>query len=64
MDEEEKKPINIELTEQITDPKMIKMLLILNDQMYKKMRRRILLLLSSLKIKKVKWWGNLFKKIT
>ena len=51
-DEVEKEPIDIELTEQKAGPEMMKMLLTLNDQVYKKNTRKILLWLTSLKITK------------
>ena len=49
-DEEEKEPIDIELIEQNADPEIIKMLLNLNDRMYKKKTRKIFLWLTSLRI--------------
>ena len=57
-----RKPIDIEFTEQKADPKMMKLLLTLDDWMYKKMRK-ILLWLTLLKITKANWWGNFPKKL-
>ena len=51
-DEEEKEPIDLEFTKQKADPDMIKMLLTLNNQVYKKKTEKILLWLNSLKITK------------
>ena len=50
--EEEKELIDIELTEQKAGPEMIKMLLTIDDRLYKKKTRKILLWLTSLKITK------------
>ena len=50
--EEEKEPIDIEFTKQKDDPEMMKILLTLNDQVYKKKTRKILLWLTSLRITK------------
>ena len=63
-DEEEKEPINIELTEQKQIHIMMKMLLTLNDKMDKEKTRKILLWLTSLKITKANWFGEFFKKLT
>ena len=51
-EEEERIPINIELTEQKAGPEMMKMLLNLDDRMYNKKTGKILLWLTSLKITK------------
>ena len=48
--EVEKEPIDIELTEQNAGPKIMKMLLTLDDQLHKKKMRKILLWITSLKI--------------
>ena len=48
-DDVEKEPIDIELTEQKADPEMMKMLLTINDQVFKKKTEKILLWLTSLK---------------
>ena len=61
-EEEEKEQIDIEVSEQKVDPEMMKMLLTLDDQVYKKKSRKILLWLTSLKITKANWWGNFKKK--
>ena len=53
--EEEKELIDFELTEQKDGPEMMKMLLTLDYQVYKKKSRKILL--TSLKTIKAKWWG-------
>ena len=45
-EEEEKEPITIEFTEQKADPEMMKMLLTLDDRIYKKKTRKILLWLT------------------
>ena len=42
-DKEEKEPIDMELTKQKDRPKIMKMLLTLDDQVYKKKTRKILL---------------------
>ena len=62
--EEVKEPIDIELTEQKQILIMMKMLLTLDDQKYKKKTRKILLWLTSLRAWKASWWGKFFKKIT
>ena len=49
-DDEEKEPIDTKFTEQKADPEMMKMLLIFNDQVFKKKTRKILLWLILLKI--------------
>ena len=59
--EEEKGPIDIEITEQKVDPKMMKIQLTLDDQVYKKKTRKILLWLTSLRITKASWWEDLKK---
>ena len=51
-DEEEKKTINIELTEQKAGPEIIKMLSTLDDQVYNKKTMNILIWLTSFKITK------------
>ena len=61
-DEEENWLINIEFTEQKADPEMMKMLLTLNDQMYKKKTKESLPWQTSLKITKASWWGKVSKK--
>ena len=61
--EEEKEPIDIEFPEQKADPEMMKMLLTLNDQMYKKKTRKILLCPTSLNITKASLWWNFFKQV-
>ena len=60
-DEEEKEPINIELTEQKQILIMMKMLSTLNDQVYKKKMRKILLWLTSLRTCKSKLMKKLKK---
>ena len=47
-----KEPIDIDFTEQNADPLIMKMLLTLNNRMFKKKTRKILLWLTSLKITK------------
>ena len=42
--EEEKEPIDIEFTEQKADPETMKILLTLNEHMYKKKMRKIIFL--------------------
>ena len=54
-DEEEKELIDSEFAEQKVDPEMMKILLILDDRMFKKKERKILLWLTSFKITKVSW---------
>ena len=61
-DVEEKDPINIELTEQKANPEIMKILLTLNDQMYKKMTRKVLLWLTSLIACKNKLMRKIFQK--
>ena len=61
-DEEENELINIELTEQKANPEMVKMLLTLNDQMYKKKTRKILFWLTSLRAFKSKLMRKIFQK--
>ena len=51
-DEEEKEPIDLKFTEQKAYPQMIKMLLTLDDQMYNKKIKKILLWLTSFRITK------------
>ena len=51
-----KEPIDLEFAVYKADPEMIKMLLTLNDQVYKKETGKILLWLTSLKITKASWW--------
>ena len=53
-EEEEKEPINIELTAEKDRPEMMKMLITLDDQVYKIKTRMILLWLTSLKITKTR----------
>ena len=64
-DEEEKEPINIELTEQKTEP--------YNDEnaiefrwssVKKKKTRKIFLDWLHRELAKANWWGKLFKKVT
>ena len=62
-DEEEKEPINIELTDQKQVLIMMKMLLTLNDQMYKKKTKKILLWLTSVRTCKSKLMSKFFQKI-
>ena len=57
--EEEKESIDIELTEQKHILIMMKMLLILNDQVYKKKTMNILLWLTSL----INYKSNMMRKI-
>ena len=61
-DEEEKESINIEFTEENQIFIMMKMLLTLNDQMYKKKTRKILLWLTSLRTRKSKLMRKIFHK--
>ena len=61
--EEEKEQIDIEFTDQNADSEIMKMLLTLNDQMYKN-KRKILLLLNLLNTYKSKLMRNFFKKVT
>ena len=61
-DEKEKEPINIEFTDQIADPEMMKMLLTLDDQMQKKKTRKILLWQTSLRACKSKSMKKFFSK--
>ena len=63
-DEVEKKPIDIELTEQKANPEMMQMLLTLNDQVYKKKTEKILLWLTSLIITKQAEEKIFFDKVT
>ena len=63
-DDNEEEPIDIEFTEKNALPEMMKMLLTLNHQMYKKKSRKILLWLTSLRITKANWWEKLSKKVT
>ena len=63
-DEKEKELIDIEFTEQTVDREMMKMLLTLDDRMYKKITRKILPRPTSLKSKIARWWGKSFKKVT
>ena len=51
-EDDKKESINIKITEQKTDPEMTKMLLTLDDQVYKNKTRKILLWLTTLKITK------------
>ena len=62
MEENEKEPIDIELTEQKAGPEMMKLLLTLNNQMYKKKTRKILLWLTSLRLTKANRLGKFSKK--
>ena len=61
-DEEEKDPINIELTEQKQILIMMNMLLTLDDQMYKNKTRKILFWLTSLRACKSKLIMKIFQK--
>ena len=61
--EEEKESIDIEFTEQEADPEMKKIDFTLDDRMYRKKTRMILLLLTLLKILK-QTDEEIFKKIT
>ena len=61
-DEEEKEPIDIEFTEQNADYEMMKMLLTLDNRMYKKKTRKILLWLTSLRACKSKLMRKFFHK--
>ena len=64
-DEKEKKPINIEFNDQNQILIMMKTLLTLSDQVYKKKPRKILLELTSFRTCKSKLMRiNLFKKVT
>ena len=62
-DEKEKDPINIELSEQKANSEMVKMLLTLDDQMYKK-TRKILFWLISLRASKSKLMRRILQKVT
>ena len=59
---EEKEPIDIKFTEQNIHPEMMKMLLTLDDRMYKKKTRKILLWLTSLRVCKSKLMRKVFQK--
>ena len=61
-DEEEKKPINIELTDQKQILIMMKMLLTLNDQVYKKKTKKILRWLTSVRACKRKLMRKFLQK--
>ena len=62
--EEEKELINIEFTEQKANHEIVKMLLTLDDQMYKKKTRKILFWLTSLRACKSKLMRKIFQKVT
>ena len=62
--EEEKEPIDIEFTEQKADPETMKILLTLNEHMYKKKMRKIIFWLTWFRASKANWWRKSPKKVT
>ena len=60
--EEVKEPIDLEFTEQKTNPEMMKLLLTLSDWMYKKKTRKIQSRLTTLRACKSKLTRNFFSK--
>ena len=60
--EEEEEPIDINFTEQKSGSEMMKMLLTLDNQVYKKKTRKILIWLTSLIYYKIKLMRKIFKK--
>ena len=61
-EDKEKKSIYIDSTELKVYHEIMKILLTLNDRVYKKKIRKILLILTSLKITNANWWEIFSKK--
>ena len=57
-----KEPIDIEFTYQKACPEIMKMLLTLDDRVYKKKTMKILVRLTWLRTNKTSWWWSYLKK--